>query len=160
MSIKLLKDFVQDDLIFKSVRKTDTGSRIIDICGNTLFQTPWLRILRDIDYDICVDSEKITDIFEQIDQIVIEHSSTILNFSKEEILKMYRPLLKQSKNSVSFRISTNTVLFDQDKNCFNKSEIKDILKRGQTVRFIFSFKKIYFKDHQLTFPLEVLQIEL
>lgn len=159
--VKLLKDFNQNDLIFKPVRKTATGSRIIDVDGNMLFQTGWLKILYDVDYTICVDSEKIKDILYQIDQLVIDHSSKSLDFSKEEILNMYRPLLKQSGNSNSFCISilTNTILFDKDKNFYDKSEIKNILKQGQNVRFIFSFKKIYFKDHELTFPLELHQIE-
>jgi hypothetical protein len=161
-SVKLLKDFNQNDLIFKPVRKTPTGSRIIDVDGNILFQTCWLKILYDVDYSICVDSENIKSVLEQIDQKVIDHSSNVLDFSKQEILKMYRPLLKQSGDSNCFCVSilTNTVLFDRYKNFYDKSEIKNILKQGQSVRFIFGFKKIYFKDHELTFPLELQQIEL
>jgi hypothetical protein len=161
-NIKLLKDFNSNDLIFKPVRKTTTGSRIIDINGDMLFQTGWLKILYDVDYSICVDSEKIKDVLEKIDEIVIEHSSNTLDFSKEEILNMYRPLLKQSGNFNSFTISilTNTVLFDKYKNIYNKSEIKTILKPGQNIRLIFCFKKISFKDHELRFPLELHQIEL
>jgi hypothetical protein len=160
--IKLLKDFDQNDLIFKPVRKTATGSRIIDVEGDTLFQTSWLKILYDVDYSICVDSQQISDILQQIDQIVIDHSSNVLGFPKEEILKMYRPLLKQSSDSNCFCMSilTNTTLFDRHKNFYDKAEIKNILKQGQNVRFIFGFKKIYFKDHELTFPLELMQIEL
>ncbi len=161
-NIKLLKDFTKNDLIFKPVRKTTTGSRIIDIEGNILFQTCWLKILYDVEHSICVNSEKIKDVLSQIDQLVIDYSSVVLDFSKQEILKMYRPLLKQTGDSSCFYISilTNTTLFDQDKNFYDKSEIKNILKQGQNVRFIFCFKKIYFKDHELTFSLELQQIEL
>src|SRR5579871_1895729 len=98
-SVKLLKDFNQKDLIFKPVRKTATGSRIIDVDGDLLFQTCWLKILYDVEYSICVDSEKIKDTLEQIDQKVIEHASNSLDFSKDEIIQMYRPLLKQSGES-------------------------------------------------------------
>ncbi len=157
--IKLLKDFDTNDLTFKPIRKTTTGSRIIDVNENTLFQTCWLNILYDVDYTICVRSEKIKDILNQIDEKVISHSSNVLGFSKEEILQMYRPLLKQN-NQFSIPILTNTVLFDNQKKFYNKSEIKNILKKGQHVRFIFNFKKIYFKDHELTFPLELQQIEV
>jgi len=160
--IKLLKDFDKNDLIFKPVRKTATGSRIIDIDGDMLFQTTWLKILYDVDYSICVDSEPIKDVLQQIDQMVIDHSSNVLDFPKEEIIRMYRPLLKQSSDSNCFCLSilTNTTLFDRNKNFYDKSEIKNILKKGQNVRFIFGLKKIYFKDHELTFPLELQQIEL
>jgi hypothetical protein len=161
-TVKLFKDFNKHDLIFKPVRKTATGSRIIDVDGDTLFQTGWLKILYDVDYSICVDSEKIKDTLSQIDQMVIEQASNSLDFSKEEILNMYRPLLKQSGDSNCFCVSilTGTTLFDRDKNFYDKSEIKNVLKPGQSVRFIFSFKKIYFKDHEITFPLELQQIEL
>ena len=160
--IKLLKNFTTNDLIFKPVRKTSSGSRIIDIEGDTLFQTGWLKILYDVDYRICVDGEKIKDILSQIDEIVIDHSVNALDFTKQEIINMYRPLLKQSGDLNCFSISvlTSTTLFDKDKNFYDKSEIKTVLKQGQNVRFIFGFKKIYFKDHELTFPLELQQIEL
>jgi hypothetical protein len=160
--IKLFKDFNQTDLIFKPVRKTSTGSRIIDVDGDILFQTCWLKLLYDVDYSICVDSEKIKNILNQIDQIVINNVSTSLDFSKEDILKMYKPLLKQSGDSSYFfaSIITNTVLFDKDKNFYDKNEIKKILRPGQNIRFIFSFKKIYFKDHEITFPFKLYQIEL
>ncbi len=162
MSIKLLRDFTKDDLIFKPVRKTSTGSRIIDVDGDTLFQTGWLKIIYDVNYSICVDSESIKNILDEIDQIIIDQASKSLEFSKEEIVNMYRPLLKQSSDFNSFNVSilTGTILFDKDKNFYDKSEIKNILKPGQNVRFIFGFKKIYFKDHELTFPLELQQIEL
>lgn len=161
-SVKLLKDFNQNDLIFKPVRKTATGSRIIDVDGNILFQTCWLKILYDVDYSIWVDSEKIKDVLTEIDQKVIEHSAISLDFSRDEVMKMYKPLLKQSGDSNCFSVSilTNTTLFDRQKNFYDKSEIKNILRPGQSVRFIFAFKKIYFKDHELTFPLELQQIEL
>ncbi len=161
--IKLFKDFDEvTDLIFKPVRKTTTGSRIIDVDGNILFQTGWLKILYDAEYSICVEADKIKEVLEKIDEKVINHSSITLDFSKQEILKMYRPLLKQSGESKCFSISilTNSILFDKDKNFYNKSEIKNIIKPGQSVRLIFNFKKIYFKDHELTFPLELQQIEL
>lgn len=160
--IKLLKDFEDKDLIFKPVRKTQTGSRIIDVDNNILYQTCWLKIVGDIEYSICVDSEPIKPILQKIDSSVIKHASNMLGFSEQEILKMYKPVLKQSGDSNYFCVSilTNTTLFDKDKNFYDKSEIKNILKQGQSVRFIFSFKKIYFKDHELTFPLELQQIEL
>lgn len=161
-TVKLLKDFSISDLTFKPVRKTATGSRIIDVDGNLLFQTCWLKIVNDIEYSICVDSEQIKDILQQIDEKVIEHASNVLEFSKQDILKMYKPLLKQSGDNYYFYLSilTGTILFDKDKNYYGKSEIKNILKQGQSVRFIFGFNKIYFKDHELTFPLELHQIEL
>ncbi len=161
-NIKLLENFDQNDLIFKPVRKTAAGSRIMDVDGDILFQTCWLKILYDVDYNICVNSEQIKDILRQIDQIVIDHSSNVLDFSKQEMLNMYRPLLKQSSDSNCFSISilTNTVLFDRHRNFYNKSEIKNVLKQGQNVRFIFCFKKICFKNHELRFPLELQQIEL
>jgi outer membrane protein assembly factor BamB len=161
-TVKLFKDFDKNDLIFKPVRKTATGSRIIDVDGDTLFQTSWLKILYDVDYSICVDSEKIKDTLSQIDQIVIERASNSLDFSKEEIVNMYRPLLKQSGDSNCFCVSilTGTTLFDKDKNFYDKPEIKNVLRPGQSVRFIFGFKKIYFKDHELTFQLELQQIEV
>jgi hypothetical protein len=157
--VTLLKDFDPDNFIFKPVRKTATGSRIIDVDGNDSFQTCWLKILCDTEYGICVESDKIKNIFERIDEKVITHSSNVLEFSKQEILQMYRPI---SKNSNYFCISilTNTVLFDKNKNFYEKNEIKNVLKVGQNVRFIIKFKKIYFKDHELSFPLELLQIEL
>lgn len=158
-NIKLFKDFNQNDLIFKPIRKTATGSRIIDVDGDMLFQTCWLKILYDVDYSVCVESEKIKDILIQIDQMVIDHASKSLDFSKEEVIKMYKPLLKQSE-CFSVSIINNTTLFDKDKNFYDKSEIKNVLRQGQNVRFIFSFKKIYFKDHDITFPLELHQIEL
>jgi len=174
MIVKLLKDFKRDDLIFKKIRKTSTGSRIIDVEGNISFQTGWLKILYDVDYNICVNTSdnttnntsdttnNTTNILAQIDEIVINHSSNILDFTKQEIIKMYRPLLKQYDDSNCFRvsISSNTILFDKNKNFYDKSEIKNILKQGHYVRFIFTFKKIYFKNHELTFPLELQQIEL
>lgn len=161
-TVKLFKNFDQTDLIFKPVRKTATGSRIIDVDCKVLFQTGWLKILYEVDYSICVDSEKIKDTLNQIDQIVISQASNSLDFSKDEITKMYRPLLKQSGDSSCFSVSilTATTLFDKHKNFYDKSEIKNILKPGQNVRFIFGLKKIYFKDHELTFPLELQQIEL
>lgn len=160
--IKLLKEFDDKDLVFKPVRKTQTGSRIIDVDNSYLYQTCWLKIVGDIEYSICVDSEQIMDVLKQIDEKVIEHASNTLGFSKQEILKMYKPLLKQSGDSNYFCVSilTNTVLFDRDKNFYDKSEIKNVLKQGQNVRFIFAFKKIYFKDHEITFSLELIQIEL
>jgi hypothetical protein len=160
--IKLLKDFNSVELIFKPVRKTQTGSRIIDVDNDFLYQTCWLQIVGDVEYNICVDSEKIKDVLHQIDEIVIEHVSKILGFSKQETIKMYKPLLKKSGDSNYFCISilTNTILFDKHKNFYNKSDIKNILKPGQNVRFIFAFKKIYFKDHDITFPLELIQIEV
>jgi hypothetical protein len=161
-NVKLFKDFNKTDLIFKPVRKTATGSRIIDVDGDILFQTSWAKILYDVDYSICVDSENIKDTLSEIDQMVIERASNSLDFSKDEIIKMYRPLLKQSGDSNCFCVSilTGTTLFDRYKNFYDKSEIKNILKPGQSVRLLFSFKKIYFKDHELTFPLELQQIEL
>jgi hypothetical protein len=158
-NIKLLKDFKSSDLIFKPVRKTATGSRIIDVKGDMLFQTPWLKILYDVEHNICVDSDKIKDTLDQIDQIVINHSSNTLDFSKQEILNMYRPLLKDS-DRFSISILTNTTLFDRYKNFYDKSDIKSILKQGQSVRFVFGFKKIYFKDYIILFQIELQQIEL
>ncbi len=160
--VKLLRDFVPSDLVFKNQRKTESGSRIVDVDSNVFFQTPWLKILYDVDYSICVESELIKDVLEKIDNIVIEYSISELEFSKTEIMNMYRPLLKKSGDDNCFTISvlTNTVLFDNQKNHYDKSEIKTILKQGQMVRLLFAFKKIYFKDHALTFPLELQQIDL
>jgi hypothetical protein len=160
--IKLFKDFDINNLIFKPLRKTATGSRIIDIENQEIYQTCWLKILYDVEYNICVEADKIKEILEQIDTKIVDYSSEKLDFSKTEILRMYRPLLKSSSNSYCFSvpISTNTVLFDSTKKFYNKAEMKDILKSGQNIRFIFKFKKIYFKDHELTLPLELLQIEL
>lgn len=159
--IKLLKDFNENDLIFKSMRKTNTGSRIIDVDGNTMFQTCWLNILYDVENSICVNSEQIKDILSQIDKMVIDHSSLVLGFEKPEIIKMYRSLTSDTKCYFYISILSNTVLFDRYKNFYkDKTEIKSILKQGQYVRFIFNFKKIYFKDHEITFPLELQQIEL
>lgn len=157
--IKLLKNFDKNDLIFKSLRKTSTGSRIIDIECKKMYQTNWMRILYDVEYRICVDAEKNKNILEEIDEIVIDYSSNVLKFSRQEILQMYRPLLNKFSNSFNMSLSTHTIMFDKDKNTYNKTEIKNILKQGQIVRFIFSFKKIYFKDHELTLPLELQQIE-
>lgn len=161
--VKLLKDFDPSELKFKPVRKTTTGSRIIDVdCEGLILQTGWLPIIYDIEYNICVNSDKIKEILEKIDKRIVEYSCEILDFTKEEIIKMYRPLLKQTGNFNCFSISilTNTLLFDRDKNVYDKSEIKNVLKKGQYVRLLFNFKKIYFKDHELTFPLELQQIEL
>ena len=160
--IKFLKDFNQNDLNFKPVRTTTSGSSIIDVDGNILFQTGWLKILYDVDYTICVDSEKIKEILNRIDEIVIDHSSKSLKISKEQILNMYRPLLEQYINTYTFRIPilSDTILFDNNRNFYDKSEIKNILKQGQNIRFIFGFKKIYLKNNKLTFPLDLKQIEL
>lgn len=160
--IKLFENFNENDLIFKPVRKTQSGSRIIDVNENILYQTCWLKMVNDIEYSICVDPEKIQTILQKIDEIVINHASNAFGFERHEIIKMYRPLLKLSGNNKYFSMSilTNTALFDKHKNFYNKSEIKNILKQGHYVRFIFNFKKIYFKDHELTFPLELQQIEL
>jgi hypothetical protein len=159
--IKLLKNFDLNELEFKPVRKTATGSRIIDVKDDMMYQTGWLKILYDVEYNICVEADKIKDILEKMDNKIVDHSSNVLDFSKQEILKMYRPLLKQSNGTNCFSISilTGTVLFDKNKTSYNKSEIKDVLKQGQYVRFIFSPKKIYFKDHEITFPLVLQQIE-
>lgn len=160
--IKLFKHFNKNDLLFKDIRKTNTGSRIIDIESNILYQTGWLKILFDVDYTICVDADKIKHILSEIDDIIIDKSVQFLDFSKADIINMYKPLLKKNGDSCCFCISilTNTVLFDKDKNYFNKSEIKNILKQGNLIRFIFSFKKIYFKDHEINVQLELNQIEL
>jgi hypothetical protein len=164
---KLFKDINLDDIVFKPIRKTATGSRIIDIENDNSYQTCWLKILYPVEYSIAVDCEKIKDILNEIDEKIIEHSSNVLDFPKNEILKMYRCLKKSGSNNgfgetsiFSVSLLTNTIMFDKDRNFYDKSEIKSILKPGQYVRFIFKFKKVYFKDHELTCPLELIQIEL
>jgi len=156
--MKLLGDLNIDIIKFKNTRKTNTGSRIIDVDCDELFQTPWLKIVYDVDYTICVNAEKIKDTLKSIDEKIIKFSSTALNFSEEEIKEMYRPLLKNENFSIS--ILSTTILFDRYRNFYDKSEIKNILKVGHYVRFIIKFKKIYFKDHIVTFPLELVQIEV
>jgi len=148
MSVKFFKYFTGGDLHFAKIRKTSTGTRIIDIVDNTLFQTPWLTVMYDVEYKICVNAEKIRDILEEIDKTVVEYARSALNFSEDEILKMYRPLI------------TTTILWDQNKNFYNKPEIKNVIKPGQNVRFIMSFKKIEFKDHELTMVIDLRQIEV
>lgn len=158
IDIKLFKDFNVSDLIFKKIRSTDSGSRIIDIADKTFYQTKWLCISRDIEYSICLDLDPDTEkTFNEIDEKVIEHLSKVLDFSEQEIRDMYRPLVKYS----NFRISilSGTVLFDQDKKFYYKADIKNVLKSGHWVRLIFNFKKIQFSNHEITFSLELIQIE-
>jgi len=163
--MKLLKDFVENDLTFKKVRETNTGSRIIDVINQEYIQTPWLQIRYEVDHSICVNADKIKDVLSVIDTKIITHSSNILDFSIDEISSMYKCLLRQT-GYFSIPISSNTILFDSSKDSnlerkyYDKSEIKNILKIGNYVRFIIKFKKIYFKDHNITFPIELIQIEL
>ena len=158
--MKLLKDFTE--LEFKNIRKTDTGSRIIDIDNVDSWQTPWMKIVFEVEYNICVNAEKIQEILEAIDKQVIKHASECLDFSEDEIQEMYKPLLRTYNDMtyLSAPITSNTVLFDRERNFYSKSEIKKILKVNQYVRFIIRFKKIYFKDHILSIQFELQQVEL
>jgi hypothetical protein len=160
--MKLIEELNIDELEFKKMRETNTGSRIIDIDNTDLYQTPWMKIIYEVEYNICIDAAKIQDVLEQIDNRVIQYSAICLEFTEDETREMYRPLLRKSNNQVYFSIpiTVGTVLFDRDKTFYNKTEIKDILKVNQHVRFILRFKKLYFKDHNLTFQIELVQIEL
>ena len=144
--MKLLKDLNIDDLEFKKMRETDTGSRIIDIDNIELYQTPWMKIIYEVEYNICVNAVKIQDILDKIDDKVVKYSSECLEFSQKEIENMYRPLLRQSGDLVYFSIpiTTNTILFDKNRTFYDKSEIKNILKVNQYVRFIIRIQKTLF----------------
>ena len=153
----LLKDINIDDIQFKSMRRTDTGTRIIDVDNQKMYQTCWLKALYDIEYNLCLSTEGIEPILEMFDKKVIEESIKSFDFSEKDITDMYKYL---NKNYISLSISTNTYLFDKDKNCYEKPEIKDKLKKGDFVRCIIKPKKIYYKDHEIVFTLELVQIEL
>jgi len=154
--MNLLKNLNPENLKFKPIRKTDAGSRIIDVENQEMYQTCWLKVMYDIEYSICVSTENILSILESIDNKIIEQSIKSFDFTEKDIRDMYKPL---KKNYLSLPLSTNVILFDKDKNFYEKSEIKDLLKAGSFIRCIIKFKKIYYKDHEITFPLELVQIE-
>ena len=129
---------------FKKLRKTNTGSIIIDVENQELFQTPWMQIVYEPEYSICTNADKLREVLETIDNRIIEYSSTTLGFSDSETRQMYRPLLRNDNFSTS--VSSTSILFDSDKNFYNKPDMNKVLKKGQYVRYILKFKKIYFKD--------------
>jgi len=145
-------------LKFEKVRLTKTGSRIIDIKNQDLHQTPWLKLTYEVDYNVCVNAGPIKEALNQLDQQIINHTAMILDFTPEEMQEMYRPLLRNC--NFYCPIGSATILFDRERNFWDKSQIPSILKVGNWVRFIIKFNKITFKDHQLTVQFEVIQIEL
>jgi len=160
-TVKLIKDFdIDKDLTFDPVRKTNTGSRIIDVRGDTLYQTGWMKVLYDVEYTICLEASKHMNILASIDEKVVDHCSDKLPFSRQEILQMYRPLLRTGDiNRFTVSPLTGTVMYDKDKNTYNKAELKTVLKPGHYIRFIFGFNKVYLNNHELKFCLELRQIE-
>jgi hypothetical protein len=160
--IKLIENFSANDLIFKGIRKTASGTRLVNIDYEYLLQTPWLRILYDVEYSVCVEAEKIKEILSSIDDKILNYMTEQLNITIEELTEMYRPLLKISKNINCFTIpiSSNSVLFDSSKNYYNKAEMKNILKPNDNIRLLIKFKKISFGDHDLKILLELIQLEL
>lgn len=161
--IKLLKDINLQDLKFAPVRKTPTGIRIIDINHNVSYQTCWSRLVNDIEYSLCIDPGSNSSTLQEIDNFVISHASSALDLTEQETTSMYRPLVRIYEYSSYFNIPihTNTALFDKDKNYYTKkNEIKSLLKKGDTVRAIISFRRIQFKDGQITIPFETIQLEM
>jgi hypothetical protein len=71
---------------------------------------------------------------------------------------MYKSLYRPSEYLI-FPVGTNTVIFNNDI-CHEKGEIKNLLKIGDVARFIFSFKKLLFKNNELSVCIELLQIEI
>ncbi len=156
--MKLLKDIVvENDIKFSKMRKTATKTCIIDI-NEDMYQTGWMEIISDIENNICIDATCIKDILEKIDNKILCYSANIFDFSVEEMKNMYKPIFKSSHYLV-FPINSKTVLFVGDKT-YDKDNLKSMLKSGDIARFIFSFKKLSFKDYELCTFIELHQIEL
>lgn len=156
--IKLIRDFAPDDLKFKSTRRTQTGARIIDTHEDVpLYQTPWTNVAYDVEDKICVECDSFKNILQEIDDLVSKHASKELDFNEEEVKNMYRPLNRG--NLFYVPLSTNLILFDEERRHYGRSKVAEIVKRGHKVRFVIDFKKIYFRNHEITFPFEIIQIE-
>lgn len=154
--MKLFKDF---NPVFKKIRSTDTGSRIIDVENPEMYQTPWLKVVFKPEFDICVDSTPISDKLIETDNFIVNYLKDILDFDYEDILYMYKHL--ERGNLFKINITTNTVLFDKEKNEYiGKKEISEKLEPGNFIRLIIKPKKIYFKNHVISFQLELVQAEL
>lgn len=161
--MKFLKNVdVENDLKFKKVRTTSVGAKIIDI-DMPIIQTCWTKILYDVDYSICTNvPELLKETLIKMDTKIIDHCAEIFNMCHENITEMYRPLLRPTENDYYFKvpISNSSVLWKTSDTWYNKSEMKEILKVGHYVRFIIKFKKLYFKDYNLTVQFELIQAEM
>jgi hypothetical protein len=158
----LFNDVNIDNIKFKKLRGTSSGSKIIDFDYIGLIQTGWCEIIYDVDYGICTEVTPEFRIFlEKLDTKIINHCSEVLDLCPQALTEMYIPLLRPNKNGHYFRlgISTTSILFDKESNYYNKSEMKDVLKKRDFVRFIFKFKKLNFKDHILKVQTEMIQTE-
>ena len=163
--MKFLKDIdVPKDLIFKKVRSTPAGARIIDLKID-IFQTCWCKVRYDVDYAICTDvPEELEKVFAAMDNKIVEHCAEVLGFCEQEIASMYRPILRTTNSGFYFRmpISNSSVLWGGeggDRKHYNKKEMAEVLKIGNYVRFVIRMKKLYFKDHNLTVQTELVQAE-
>ena len=156
--MKLICDInVENDIKFKKMRKTATKTCIIDIEENA-YQTGWLKIITDVENYVCVNTNNIQSILNDIDNKILCYSSNIFEFSIDEMKNMYRPLYKSSCYLV-VPLNSKTILFNNG-NFYNKDKIKDVLKIDDDIRMIISFKKITFKDYELSVNIELSQIEL
>ncbi len=162
----LLKDFdIEKDIKFKKVRTTGVGAKIIDI-ESKLLQTCWTKIMYGVDYSICTDTPELFEKFlMKFDSIIVNHCAEVFDMCPETITKMYRPLLRPTRDGHYFRmpIANSSVLWKNSqggsRERYNKSEMKDVLEIGHYIRFIIKFKKLYFKDNNLTVQLELIQAE-
>jgi hypothetical protein len=158
--VKLLIDFIPDDIKFTQARKTATGTKIIDLQDVPLFQSPWTRVMHDIDNYICVDCKQFRTVLELIDGLVLDNAIKLFgigDFGDNESETNYKSLVRG--NYMYLPIPTNIIIFDQNKDYYYKSDLKKI-KINSIIRFIFSIQKIYFKDYTISTIIKLVQIEI
>lgn len=146
--------------VFGPKRKTNTGTVIIDVKNSdVLFQTKWMQIIFINEHDICVDVKNNKNVLMYIDQLVLEQCTLQLGLSETEAKDMYSPLLK-NENLFYIPIGSKTITFDSDRNYYYKPDALKFLKSDDhDIRTLISFKKIQFKDYQISLQLDVQYIE-
>lgn len=159
--MKLLKELSRSDIKFNKIRKTSSGSKLIDVDCEPI-QTCWCKIVYDVDFSICTDvPELLEEKIKMVDNKILDHCSEVLDICHQELSDMYRSLLKPKNGGFYFRMPVNSssILFGPEKNYHKKSEMKKVLKKNYYIRFIFKIKKISFKDYNLKPQLELIQAE-
>lgn len=157
--VKFLRNFSKDDVVFSKPRTT-AKSVLIDITNKYLFQTGWMEVKYDLDSSsMCLGPGKSMETFELIDDIVKKYVMEELEYSEEEVISMYKPIVSNS-GYVGFNIVNGTVLFKDNEEYYIGKEIVDKIKKDDNIRLLISFKQIYVRDYTIKLLFELHQVEL
>lgn len=157
--VKLIENISSEDITSKKIRTTSSGSKIVDLDCD-LIQIGWCKVLFDVDYSICIELDyKMKESFEKLDSLIKDIIIKNMNFTEEETNDFYKKLSNNS-SVVYLPLSKNIIMFNESKDFFDKTEIKNMLKPGNYIRTIFKIKKITFVDYIITSNIETIQLEI